>query len=591
MTIFAGIVARGNDTRVSTSMVNALRSRVSRFPGETFQEFTDDHSYLVKVDLGVFRSPGVVVDAAGSVSMLAGEPLLLSNDGDSALSREADLMTLHGSWKARDWNRLAGCTGTFCAAHYDPADRTVCLISDKIGVRPIYYWIGPRFTVFATALRILEEFDEVPKELDLQGVTEVACFGYPLDVRTPYKNIRMLREAEVVSISATDAEYRQYWQWNRLPVSGRSIQESARIAHEKFVGAIRRRLKADRTVASFLSGGLDSRAIVATLRALDVAVHTTNFAEPGTQDYVFGEQIGRALGTMHQQTPDHAGRAGDPYRKAGVAKWLESESVGRHAPDRPGLIWSGDGGSVGVGHVYLTQAMIDRIKADNLHEAADKFLAHNNWGIPKMLFHSSIAMEIGSFPRDGIKAELERLRCDDFGRAQYLFLMFNDQRRHLGEHFENIDLDRIEFQMPFFDSEFLQSVVTVPVEQCLGHKFYMEWLKCFAPTVTAVPWQAYPGHVPCPIPAQTGLAYQWGKGSSADARAQMHAMASRYAGEIWRARAFPAELISRVRLWAAALVTILGLRDYNYVLKAAAIYIRYWGLCERKRAASHLPLR
>ena len=579
MTIFAGIVARRPSATFPPSAGKTLRQLVSRFPGEIVQEFVDDRSHLVKVDLNVYPSKGVIRDAHGRVSMVAGEPLLMGLDGRCADLREQDLSALHGAWRHEDWTLLSRCAGTFCAVHYDPVSCSLSLMADKMGVRPLYYWVGPDFVVFATALRILEGVAEVLDAMDLQGVTEMASFGYPLGDRTPYVNVKVLREAEVVRIGSSRVAKHQYWRWDRLPTSGDTQEQAAQLAFEKFGAAVKRRVKADRTVASFLSGGLDSRAIVATLRDLDVAVHTVNFSASNTQDYVFGAQIAAALGSMHQQISVDSERASDPYRKGGVTQWLNSKSVA-HAPlEQPGLMWSGDGGSVGVGHVYLSQAVVGLMRSGKVDEAIDEYLVAEKIGIPEKIFSPRMADAIGGFLKNGIRAELERLHCDDPGRSFHLFLMFNDQRRHLAEHFENIDLDRIEFQLPFFDSDFLESILTLPLDTCLEHKFYMAWLARFAPIVTAVPWQAYPGHVPCPIASPGLLAYQWSRSKKSDARIKLRHSVVNYARQIRHAGQVPFALFNLPRLCAAGLLSYFGIRDYTYMFKVTSVFCRYWNVC------------
>src|SRR2546426_839289 len=97
--------------------------------------------------------------------------------------------------------RHAGARVVFCAVHYHPDASRLTLITDKLGVRPLYYWIGDDHVIFATALRVLEGLADLPKQMDLRAVTEAACFGFPLGDRTPYQGVRALRAAEIVEVS------------------------------------------------------------------------------------------------------------------------------------------------------------------------------------------------------------------------------------------------------------------------------------------------------------------------------------------------------------------------------------------------------
>lgn len=587
MTIFAGIVARSKSVAVVDSSRAALRRLISRFPGESVQEFGDENFCLVKVDLGAYGSPGAFVDAEGSISLLAGEPYLVTRPQDIGNARYADLQQLHGDVISKKWNAFGRCAGTFCMMHYHPATGTLCLIADKFGVRPIYYWIGPQFVVFATALRILEQLTEVVKVVDLRGLSEAACFGFSLADRTPYEDVRTIRECEIIAMSGDTEARHVYWRWDRLEATGKSSPEAAERAHQRFAVAIRRRLKDDKTVAAFLSGGLDSRAIVSMLRSLQVTVHTTNWAKSGTQDQVFGAEIALKLGSIHQVTPERRERVGDPYKKLGVRDWLQGELVKKSPLDRSQLVWSGDGGSVGVGHVYLNPKMVEHMEQGLTGEAIQEFLAHNKCGLPRRPFKATVASAMSRIPEEGIRDELERLECSDQGRKLHLFLMFNDQRRHLADLYENIDLERIEFLLPFFDADFLESVLANPIFDCLQHKFYMKWLEHFAPVVTQVAWQAYPGHAPCPI-RRDGFGYQWSRDTGPEARREQRETTMRYLRLIFVGAKFPSDLISRTPVLSAALATLLGVRDYSYVLKPVAVFCKHWNISDGKWSG-HIP--
>ena len=161
--------------------------------------------------------------------------------------------------------------------------------------------------------------------------------------------------------------------------------------------------------------------------------------------------------------------------------------------------------------------------------------------------------------------------------------MLNDQRRHLADLFENIDLGRLELEMPFYDSDFLELVIASPVNDFLNHRFYMEWLKQFSAAVTSVPWQAYPGHVPCPLPVPDDLRYQWTDYYDLDTARQMRAAFIQQADRLLEARKFPESIIDKRRLRVLAWLARLGVRKYDYVIKQAAIFGKYWNLCERQR--------
>ena len=162
------------------------------------------------------------------------------------------------------------------------------------------------------------------------------------------------------------------------------------------------------------------------------------------------------------------------------------------------------------------------------------------------------------------------------GRTPYLFLLFNDQRRHMAKHFEQIDLHRFEFLMPFYDADFLETVVRSPVEPFLLHAIYHRWLAGMSPAAVTVPWQTYPDHVPCPVSSDGALRYQWGDyfGKAEDrrlARNQGRVAASRFFH-----RTFPGHLIDRARYAIAILACLFGSSSYSHVVRVGDTFTRSW---------------
>ena len=575
MTLLAGVYARRAGERLSNTLCESVERALSRHPNERVERFRDDRCFILKADIGAFGDRAVVVEPR-AVSMLAGEPLL-SSAGAPSRSRSSDLGELHAAWGRDSLEPLTRARGVFSAAHYRPETGTLVLVTDKLGIRPMYYWFDERFVVFATALRILEEIAEVPKVMDLRGVTEISTFGYALGARTPYASVELLMPAQVVRFEDGAASRREYWHWNDVKVSDCPVEELAADAYRTFTDAVAIRAGEDTTTAAFLSGGLDSRAIVSALRERGMHVHTFNFAPAGSQDQVFGAAFAERVGVTHVEAPM---REGAPAWSMMMAEaWSASPRRSVRFAERPALVWSGDGGSVVLGHVYLKTEMIALARRGGA--AAVSELLNRSWGgdVPKRLFRPQTAEALGGTARQGLEEELDRFGGGDAGRQLHLVLLANDQRRHLAEHFEGIDLHRLEFQLPFFDSEFVASVLRVPVDACVGHAFYMRWLRHFPAVVRSVPWQAYPGHEPCSLPIPAELAYQWERARSNSARDALRREVLGQSARMLRAPDFPHALMSRSYLRFATWLYRFRLRDLGYVIRTAGWYYRYWSRC------------
>jgi asparagine synthase (glutamine-hydrolysing) len=411
--------------------------------------------------------------------------------------------------------------------------------------------------------------------MDVRGVTEIAAFEYALADRTPYSSIRMLRTAEVMRISQGESASEIYCRWDEAPKYATPPAKIVKNCYAEFVAAIKRRQRGTPAAAAFLSGGLDSRVIVGGLHAAGCDVHTVNYAPDGSQDQVFAKMVADKLGVSYSQLHTNADNVAQGYRKTAVAEWIKNVFSTVDTSGRPPLFWSGDGGSVALGHVYLSRSIFDAMQRGDIAKAIELLKR----GISKKIISRQARESFARLPALGVLEELQQIHCADPGRAFHLFLMFNDQRRHLAQHFEDIDLERIEFQLPFFDANFLETILRAPSEPFLQHRFYLKWLEEFPNELSSVPWQAYPGHMPCPLPIPPGLKFQWETYYDKNMYRQMELAFAEEGRQILAAPHFPRHLLSRGVLTMATWVTRLGWRNYGYLIRTARFYHRYWAIC------------
>jgi len=574
MTIFAGVFARSSNQEIPDELISELQSGISRSPEDNnaLIEYKNKHIYIVKIDIGALGELGHFTDSE-LVGFLAGDPVL-QHKSEKITTRLGSLKLLAEDVSHEKFDLLRECRGTYCAVVYEPEKKKLSLITDKIGVRPVYFWIQPNFIVFASALRILEALCCYQREIDLKGISEITCFGYPLSDRTPYKDIFSLYAGEVASFEATKIERKKYWDWNNLSSTKIENTVFAKQLHEIFIESIKIRLKDQKTVAAFLSGGLDSRAIVAALRELNINVITANFAPQGSQDQVFGQLIADALGTHHSHLPKGKTSNDDSYHKHSTKNWINSEAFRSENLARPKIIWSGDGGSMGLGHIYQNAEIVNLAREKDLDKAKKIFFSYNRWGIFPKLLKQPIESVVRKLLAEGVQSELNSIQPEDPGRLFYLFLLLNDQRRHMFVHFEDIDLDRIELELPFFDADLITAIVQQPIDRFLRHAFYLDWLAQFDPKVLAIPWQSYPGHVPCPLALPGNLEYQWE--STAEDIKEAKQLALQLANVFCQNSEFMSGYVNKIYYYSWLLLLKWGNSNHSYLARFPSVLYRYW---------------
>lgn len=90
-----------------------------------------------------------------------------------------------------------------------------------------------------------------------------------------------------------------------------------------------------------------------------------NFSREDYQDQVFGREYAAAAGAIHREIPKQAGDLVPDYSKLMADVWTASQAGLERPAERANIVWSGEGGSVALGHVHLTEAIADMMRNGN----------------------------------------------------------------------------------------------------------------------------------------------------------------------------------------------------------------------------------
>jgi len=190
--------------------------------------------------------------------------------------------------------------GMFAFALWDSRRRRLLIARDRVGKKPLFYNLRGGGLSFASELRALLQDPEVPRELDAQAIDAYLAYGYipaPLSV---FRGVAKLPPAHRLVYEQGTARIERYWQLDysrkRRVGDERELHEEVRASLRT---AVRRRLDADVPVGAFLSGGIDSSAVVAAMA--EQSPHPVKTFSIGFADEDFDE-LPRALREMHQNT-------------------------------------------------------------------------------------------------------------------------------------------------------------------------------------------------------------------------------------------------------------------------------------------------
>jgi len=196
---------------------------------------------------------------------------------------------------------LSRIRGMFAFALWDDRKRTLFLVRDRLGVKPLVYSCHNGQLAFASTVRALRAAGFVDQIDDL-AVAEYLEFGYVTDFRTIYRGARKVEAATVVEWSEGKLSTREYWR-PPLPLSRQpSFQEALEETERLFVQAVEKRLFADVPVGALLSGGVDSSLICWAIEHLggDVTAFTVGTPGDPSDETADAVDTARRLGIRHE---------------------------------------------------------------------------------------------------------------------------------------------------------------------------------------------------------------------------------------------------------------------------------------------------
>jgi asparagine synthase (glutamine-hydrolysing) len=195
--------------------------------------------------------------------------------------------------------------GMFASALWDSRERSLLLVRDRFGKKPLYYAALPRGLYFGSELKCLRAAG-VPLEHDREALQLYFQLGYIPDPWTPYLAIRKLPPGGWLRCDADGRiEEGRYWTLPapaEQPPTGFSEMAASDYVRNAFDQAVKIRLGSDVPVGAFLSGGIDSTSVVASMALQSprpVKTFSIGFEEPGFSELSLAAALAKKYGTEH----------------------------------------------------------------------------------------------------------------------------------------------------------------------------------------------------------------------------------------------------------------------------------------------------
>jgi asparagine synthase (glutamine-hydrolysing) len=202
--------------------------------------------------------------------------------------------------------------GMFAFAVWDRRRRRLLIARDRLGIKPVYYYAGTRFLAFASEIKSLLQHPDVPCETDPEAVDLFLALRYVPGPGTMFRNILKLQPGHSMVVDSSGVHVRKYWDI-RYTESELSEAEYVERFKELFEQSVRLRLIADVPLGVFLSGGIDSTAVLATMSRITgrrrVKTFSVGYQGSGPDDreiqeaneFAFAREAAAAFGADHHE--------------------------------------------------------------------------------------------------------------------------------------------------------------------------------------------------------------------------------------------------------------------------------------------------
>jgi len=382
---------------------------------------------------------------------------------------------------------LSETSGSFNVAWWDSNARRLVLANDKLGNRLLFYGLRGGRLVFASMLARVMAATVLSSEVDVGGLADLLNCGHTLGERTLFKDVRILPPGRVLTYDRGELHVQQYWFWDHIEAHGRYDARRLDELEDVFKTAVRRSVRPDLTSSLALTGGLDSRCVLAAAvnQGLPLVTHTGG--QPDSTDVVLAQEVAAQAGVRHTfglLSPDGLGERLWPMvrHQGGILATLRSHPVGlfNSLPAFDAQV-EGTAGEIARGTWLSAKdlgaqdraTVTEILGARVLTKTAKRLDAERLWR-PEFLSLAHHAAE------ENLKAVLSGYRTQGSPLLLYDYFGVEHTRKILNKA-TLIVRAVMEDYFPYLDHQWLEAVLAIPVSERVTKRIQIDLIKRLCP--------------------------------------------------------------------------------------------------------------
>lgn len=223
------------------------------------------------------------------------------------LNSEADSDVIPHLYEEYGANLFTYLRGMFSIAIWDTSAERLLLARDRLGKKPLYYRLDNGGMAFASEMKALLADPATDRTVDECAISDYLTFQYVPAPLSAIKSVRKVSPANVLVYEAGNATSTRYWRLNYRPqrdLEHRTQEDLAGELRDRLLDSVRVRLMSERPLGAFLSGGLDSSAIVAAMSRVSsnrISTFSIGFEDESFNELPYARQVAEIYGTDHHE--------------------------------------------------------------------------------------------------------------------------------------------------------------------------------------------------------------------------------------------------------------------------------------------------
>lgn len=196
--------------------------------------------------------------------------------------------------------------GMFAFAIWDTVEQKLLIARDRLGIKPLYYQYKNNTLVFSSEIRALIHSGIIDKKINLSAVAEYMQYATVHAPNTMLQDVMMLMPGHFIELKNESFSISNYWNINDYTTSKQNLtyKETCDQVNELLTASVERRLIADVPFGAFLSGGIDSSAIVGLMSKVSsekIQTFNVSFDEGEFSEAKYAKQIAKKFNTQHHE--------------------------------------------------------------------------------------------------------------------------------------------------------------------------------------------------------------------------------------------------------------------------------------------------